>query len=290
MPELPEVETIRRQLEPLLVGRRVERAGSHPSARFVAAGDAVGATATAVDRRGKYLLVGLDDHRELVIHLGMTGVLRPRSPGASPLDPHIRAWWDLDDSSGLELRDPRRFGRVAVVPAGDHTGLATLHRLGPEPLTDGFTAVGLWVALRASSARVKTQLLAQRAVAGVGNIYADEALWQAGIDPRARRVSRAEAATLHEAIRAVLSAAVDHGGTTLRDYRTVAGGPGRNQHHLACYGRAGAPCLRCGAVLVRVVVDGRGTTWCPACQRGGRLQYTAPKPRVRRPRRRPIAS
>ncbi len=268
MPELPEVETIRRQLAPRLVGRRVERAGSHPSPKFRPAAEVRGATTTGVGRRGKYLLVALHDERELIVHLGMTGVLRPGDPAAG-LDQFVRAWWDLDDGSRLELHDVRQFGRVAVVPAGDHALLPTLHRLGPEPLSEAFTAEGLWRALRASGVRVKTQLLAQRAVAGVGNIYADEALWQAGVDPRARRVTRREATALHAAIRAVLTTGVANGGTTLRDYRTVDGGTGSHQHHLACYGRAGQACRRCGAVLVRSVIDGRGTTWCRTCQGAG---------------------
>ena len=114
---------------------------------------------------------------------------------------------------------------------------------------------------------MKTQLLQQRAVAGVGNIYADEALWRAGVDPAARKVTRPQAARLHAAIREVLAAALANGGTTLRDYRTVDGGTGSNQHHLDCYGRAGEPCTRCATTLRRKVLDGRGTTWCPVCQR-----------------------
>jgi formamidopyrimidine-DNA glycosylase len=115
--------------------------------------------------------------------------------------------------------------------------------------------------------RVKTQLLGQRVVAGVGNIYADEALWRAGIHPAARQVSRPAAERLHRAVIDVLAEGIEHGGTTLRDYRTVDGGSGANQHRLDCYGRAGLPCPRCGDVLRRAVVDARGTTWCPTCQR-----------------------
>jgi len=217
-------------------------------------------------RRGKYLLIELDDGRDLVIHLGMTGQLRLRSP-AHVDDPYVRAWWALDDAEVLELRDVRRFGRVAVVPRGRHDSLPTLAALGPEPFAETFTPEVLWQALRRSRLRVKTQLLQQRAVAGVGNIYADEALWRAGVDPAARKVTRPQATRLHAAIREVLAAGLDNGGTTLRDYRTVDGGTGNNQHHLDCYGRAGQPCNRCAATLRRKVLDGRGTTWCPVCQR-----------------------
>jgi formamidopyrimidine-DNA glycosylase len=267
VPELPEVETIRRQLAPAVTGRRIESAGGHPSPKFAAAADSAGPTVTGVGRRGKYLLIGLDDNRELVIHLGMTGALRLRTTGAGG-DPYVRAWWALDDGSVLELRDLRRFGRVAVVPAGQHASLPTLAGLGPEPLSDDFTAAGLYTALRLSEVRVKTQLLHQRVVAGIGNIYADEALWRAGVNPAARRVGRDRAAALHAAIRHVLAAGIANGGTTLRDYRTMTGGEGRNQFALACYGRAGHPCGRCGRPLRRRMMDGRGTTSCPSCQRG----------------------
>jgi len=268
MPELPEVETIRAALGPLIEGRTVVAAAAHPSAKFASAPLAVGHRFGRVRRRGKYLLadlVGADgDARELVVHLGMTGQLRP---GLDRHDPHVRAWWELDDGTDLVFRDIRRFGRIALVPYGDHRSLPTLARLGPEPFSDEFTADGLWRSLARSRTRVKTQLLGQRVVAGVGNIYADEALWDAGIHPGARRVGRARAGRLHDAIRDALAAGLANGGTTLRDYRTVTGEEGRNQHALACYGRAGLPCSRCETVLRRTVVDARGTTWCPRCQR-----------------------
>ncbi|MBI2710580.1 MAG: bifunctional DNA-formamidopyrimidine glycosylase/DNA-(apurinic or apyrimidinic site) lyase [Actinobacteria bacterium] len=273
MPELPEVETIRRQLQPLVAGRRVLTAGSHESARFTPAGLVPPATIAGIGRRGKYLLVGLDGGRELVVHLGMTGSLRlrPADDGADgPSDPYVRAWWHLEGGLTLELRDVRRFGRIAVVPAGQHDALPTLRALGPEPFDPAFTATSLHAGLGRSRARVKTQLLGQRVVAGVGNIYADEALWHAGIDPGARRVGRAAAGRLHAALRDVLAAGIANGGTTFRDYRDATGGAGRNQSALRCYGRAGLPCSRCGGRLERRVLDGRGTTWCPACQGGRR--------------------
>lgn len=270
MPELPEVETIRRQLDPLVAGRDVLAAGGHPSSKFATAVEAQGARIESVGRRGKYLLLDLDDDRELVIHLGMTGRLQLVAQDA-PSDPYVRAWWLLGGpgdapSERLELHDVRRFGRVAVVPRGDHRALPTLAALGPEPFDPAFTGRHLWRALRASTAQVKTQLLSQRPVAGVGNIYADEALWRAGIHPSARRVSAARADALRDEIVEVLTRAIERGGTTLRDYRTVEGATGTNQLHLECYGRAGEPCRRCGTTLARVVVDGRGTTLCPVCQ------------------------
>lgn len=282
MPELPEVETVRRGLAPLVRGRQVVDAGGHPSAKFASAADARGATILDVHRRGKYLVLPLDDDRNLVIHLGMTGQLRVDGPvggargtrstgpaGGHPADPYDRAWWLLDDGGRLALRDIRRFGRVAILPTDgsrDHT-LPTFAALGPEPFGEEFTPASLHAALNGRSARIKTQLLSQRPVAGVGNIYADEALWRARVHPGARSISRPAAARLHAAIVEVLAAGIRNGGTTLRDYRTVDGGTGENQHHLECYGRSGEPCTRCGTVLRRSVIDGRGTTHCPRCQR-----------------------
>ena len=267
MPELPEVETVRGQLEPVLVGRTFTDGGAHPSAKFATAPHVVGATVEAVRRRGKYLLVDLDDDRELVLHLGMTGRFLVGAEATAPEhDPYVRAWWLLDDGSRLAYRDVRRFGRIAVVPAGDHRSLPTLHHLGPEPFDDAFSADHLWQAVRASSMRVKTQLLNQRVVAGVGNIYADEALWAARVNPAARTITRPQAARLRDAVREALAAGLENGGTTLRDYRTVIGDEGRNQHTLRCYGRAGEPCERCGTELRRRVIDARGGTWCPTCQ------------------------
>ncbi len=232
--------------------------------------DAIGHDISSVSRRGKYLIVALDDGRdprcELVIHLGMTG----RLSIAADVDarhPHLRAWWRLDGGDVLTFHDIRRFGRIHVVDAGRYETIATLHRLGPEPLNDGFTGDGLWRALSASRRCVKTQLLSQRPVAGVGNIYADEALWLAQINPAVRYVSKPRAARLAEAIRTALTSGLRHGGTTLRDYAAVDGSSGRNQHHLHCYGRAGEPCERCGTELRRRIIDARGTTWCPTCQR-----------------------
>jgi len=266
VPELPEVETIRRQLEPRITGRTIVAATAHPSPKFATAPDAITHRFESVGRRGKYLIARLDRDRELIVHLGMTGVLRIADPDA-PTDPYVRAHWTLDDGSALEFRDVRRFGRIAVLPAGEYRSLPTLHALGPEPLSDEFEPRAFHAALRASTRPVKTQLMSQRPVAGVGNIYADEALWRAGVHPAARRTTRPQSDRIHTAVRAVLTEAIARNGTTLRDYRTFDGDTGTNQHHLECYGRAGSPCLRCGSELRRSVIDQRGTTWCPQCQR-----------------------
>ncbi len=307
MPELPEVETIRRQLAPLLEGALLVDGWAFPSAKFTPALDAVGARIRAVRRRGKYLLVDLDHDgtdQELVIHLGMTGRLsisaaepgasRPGPDGTDGLPatsnaatesewvrstvgpvlvdgPHVRARWHLDDGRRLVFDDTRRFGRIALVAPGAYSELPTLAALGPEPFDDAFTPEHLRAQVNRSDRALKTQLLSQRVVAGVGNIYADEALWRAGVHPGSRRLTHDAARRLCDALRQVISEGIDHGGTTLRDYRDARGNRGTNQRYLDCYGRAGEPCARCGDPLTRSVIDARSTVHCSRCQpRGGR--------------------
>jgi formamidopyrimidine-DNA glycosylase len=276
MPELPEVETIRRQLEPLVVGRRLASAWAFPHPKFAPALEVEGATITGTARRGKYLLLPLDDGRELIVHLGMTGSLRVRPPGDAG-DAYVRAWWGLEDAptgaavtaaaeQALEYRDVRRFGRLAVAEDGHYAG--TLAVQGPDALDRRLTAEDFWRALKRSRRAVKTQLLSQRPIAGVGNIYADEALWRARVNPFRRTVTRAQAAALLEALREVLAGSLRYGGTTLTTYRNVEGRPGRNQQRLDVYGHGGLPCPRCGTELRSRVLDGRTTTWCPTCQPG----------------------
>jgi formamidopyrimidine-DNA glycosylase len=278
VPELPEVESVRRQLAPELAGRRVTATwwDAHPHARLSDLELLTGRRVEAVHRRGKFLLCPLDptddgDELELVLHLGMTGSFR--FVPTSRTDPdagvgHVRVRATLDDGRTLLFRDPRRFGRASVVPAGDYERtVPTLAVLGPEPLGEAFTVAGFRAALARSRAPVKALLLDQRAVAGVGNIYADEALWLARIHPAARQVGPRRAAALHAAIRQVLAAAIEREGTTFRDYQLVNGASGRNAVHLEAYGQAGLPCSRCGTALTASVVAGRGTTHCRRCQR-----------------------
>jgi formamidopyrimidine-DNA glycosylase len=262
MPELPEVESVRRQLEPALRGRRVVAVWADPQRRFHAPERLLGRTVQGVGRRGKFLLCPLDGGLELVLHLGMTGVLHF---GAA--DPYTRARLGLDDGRELVFRDVRRFGSLAVVEAGAYAPLPSLARLGPEPLSDDFDPARFALDLAATGAPVKPYLLTQRPVAGVGNIYADEALWLARIHPASRRVGPRRARALHAAIRQVLAEAIAREGTTFRDYRMVNGESGRNATFLVAYGQAGRPCPRCGTPLRKVALGGRGTTFCPACQR-----------------------
>ena len=287
MPELPEVESVRRQLAPELVGRTVVDVwwDRHPAQRFSDVGRVAGCRIEAVGRRGKFLVCPLraadGAARELVLHLGMTGSFSVvRSPGPLPVagrgapgerDPavdHVRAWFDLDDGRRLRFRDPRRFGRVSVVAPGDYaTTVPTLALLGPEPLTDDFDPEAFVAGLARTRAPVKGALLGQRLVAGVGNIYADEALWRARVHPRSRRLGPHRARRLHAAIREVLAAAVEREGTTFRDYQMVNGESGRYADFLDVYGKAGLPCPRCATTLRGAVVAQRGTTYCPRCQR-----------------------
>ncbi len=277
MPELPEVETVRTQLAPQLLGRRVTEATAHESAKFASATGATGLAFGPMARRGKFLITplherpakGHDDLRapavvELVVHLGMTGSLAVRSEPSG--DPYLRAQWWLDDGTILEFRDVRRFGRTMVVAPGEYAALPTLAAMGPEPWDPVLDADGLWQRLKQSRRQVKTALLSQVPIAGVGNIYADEALWMAGINPSSRRITRAQSAALLTALRDVLAEAVDGGGTTLRDYRNAFDGEGNHQNRLVCYGRYGQPCLRCASTLRRRVIDARTTTVCPVCQ------------------------
>lgn len=266
MPELPEVESVRRQLEPELSARRAVDVWSDPiptmPREFHALDRLRDRTIQGVGRRGKFLIAALDGDLELVLHLGMTG-----SFSFDSKDAYARAIVALDDGRELVFRDPRRFGRMAVVDAGDYRVLPTLRALGPEPLSEEFDPDRFARTLALTRAPVKPFLLSQRPVAGVGNIYADEALWRARIHPLSRRVGRSRAHELHRAIRDVLTEAIEREGTTFRDFRMVRGESGRNAPFLVAYGRAGSPCARCGNALRKIALGGRGTTYCPHCQR-----------------------
>ena len=266
MPELPEVESVRRQLDPGLSGRRVIDVWTDPIPTIAREFHRVellpGRKIAGVGRRGKFLICPLDEGLELVMHLGMTGALRFDLD-----DPYVRARLWLDDGRELCFKDVRRFGRLAVVEAGVYDAIPTLALMGPEPLSDEFDPDRFAADLARTTAPVKPFLMSQRPVAGVGNIYADEALWLASIHPASRRVGPKRARLLHAAIRKVLIDAIDREGTTFRDYQMVTGESGRNASFLIAYGQAGEPCPRCATPLRKIVLAGRGTTYCPSCQR-----------------------
>lgn len=272
MPELPEVETTRRGIAPLAVGRRVVRMKVYdprlrwpvPSAlpKLIA-----GRSIDAVERRSKYLLFRLGSDT-LLVHLGMTGSLRGYTGKAPRRRLHDHVDIVLDSGVTLRYHDPRRFGAMVWVPppASAHPLLA---RLGPEPFDDGCSAEYLWRATRGRSAAIKLVLMDNHLVVGIGNIYANESLFRAGIRPTtpARRLSKPRLARLLAEVRATLDAAIAKGGSTLRDYVDSMGEPGCFQLDYFVYGREGLPCRVCGAPLRHLRLGGRTTCYCPRCQR-----------------------
>jgi len=270
MPELPEVETTRRGLAPHLIDRRVTAAVlRRPDLRWPIAPEIAhelpGQRLTAVTRRAKYLLVEAQTGSAL-LHLGMSGSLRVL-PAATPAGLHDHVDLALDSGRVLRFNDPRRFGCLLWQPVG--TVHPLLADLGPEPLGPDFDGDHLWRRSRGRSAPVKAFLMDQSIVVGVGNIYAAEALFRAGIHPRraAGRVSRARYAALADAVRTILAHAIARGGTTLRDFIAPDGAPGYFEQELFVYGRAGERCKVCGTALRAGDFGQRATVWCPHCQR-----------------------
>lgn len=265
MPELPEVETVRRELEPYLTGRTIlkaERVDAPDGPKYANLARAAGQRIAGVIRRGKFLILPLGAD-ELIIHLGMTGVLSPSPPAR-----HLRVRLELSGKGALYFKDTRRFGRFLVVAAGEYSSLPTLAALGPEPLDEAFSEKAFAAALERSAMPIKSYLLSQRPVAGIGNIYADEALWRARIHPLtpAREVPEHRVGPLRDAIREVLTASLAAQGTTLNDYRTVNGEVGGYLSELDVYGHAGEPCPRCNTPIAKITLGGRGTHLCPMCQ------------------------
>jgi formamidopyrimidine-DNA glycosylase len=277
MPELPEVECVRRGLQrarlraplreiwrselPLRIGAnwRIENLGALE-----------GGTPGGVERRGKYLLWGFTVRRReygLLVHLGMTGRLRVTPRDAEPL-PHTHLVLRFADDREVHFVDPRRFGGVRAAARATLIAEPPLCELGPEPLGPAFDGETLATAAGRSKRTVRDVLLDQRVVAGVGNIYVSEALFLAGVHPlvAAARLRQSAWERVADGVRSVLARAIDNGGTTLRDYRGTGDRPGRNQDALFVYGRAGEPCLRCGTTLVGFVHGGRSGAYCPRCQ------------------------
>jgi len=302
MPELPEVETTRRGIAPHAVGRRIARLTVYdPRLRWPVPGDLStrirGRTIDAIERRSKYLLFRLGPpplrgagppqaancapsggseqsriasvgvHDTLIFHFGMTGSLRvyPKPP---PRRPHDHVDLVLDDGTLLRYHDPRRFGAMLLVP-GSGAQHPLLAHLGPEPFDAAFDAGYLWRALRSRTAAIKLALMDNTVVVGVGNIYANESLFRAGIRPAtpARKVTKAKIAKLVDAVREVLAAAIDSGGSTLRDYVDAGGRPGQAQLGYFVYDREGEACKVCGTPIRLRRLGARASYYCPACQR-----------------------
>lgn len=270
MPELPEVETTRRGIAPFVSGRVVERVVLRrkdlrwPIPRAISTA-LPGQRIDNVERRAKYLLLHTAVGSALV-HLGMSGSLRVVDP-ALPAGTHDHYDLVFDSGKALRYNDPRRFGCLLWQKPGDVHPL--LRALGPEPLGDDFDGDWLWQVSRGRSAAVKTFLMDQAIVVGVGNIYASEVLFAAGVNPRraAGTVSRARYASIAAAIRAILARAIARGGTTLRDFIAPDGAPGYFEQELQVYGRSGEPCRHCNTPIRAAAIGQRMSYWCPRCQR-----------------------
>lgn len=271
MPELPEVETTRRGIAPHLSGRRIEHLLIRERRlRWPIPADLeqqlLGQTVQNVQRRAKYLLIDFP-HGTLIAHLGMSGSLRLVEPGTA-LQKHDHVEFRLDSGLALRLHDPRRFGALlwTETPAEHHPLLA---QLGPEPLSEAFNGSYLYQAIHHRRQAIKSAIMNQHVVVGVGNIYANEALFLAGIDPQrpCQRIARARIETLANNIRHVLATAVEQGGTTLRDFVSPEGRPGYFQQTLYVYGRGGMPCRVCGTPIAHTLIGQRASFYCPTCQR-----------------------
>jgi formamidopyrimidine-DNA glycosylase len=266
---------MRRRLEPMLAGRRFDRVEIN-DARLVrpyepdeVAAELQGERVASVERRGKYLILRFETDRVLLVHLRMTGGFRHGD--ALEDDPHRRALVHLDDGTDIAYRDVRRFGTWLLLEPGELDAyLAT--RLGEEPLDALFTAARLGALLAKRRAPIKAALLDQRTLAGMGNIYVDEALWRSRIHPLrpAESLDKKELQRLHRAVRASLEAGLARQGSTLRDYRLPDGASGSMQHEFKVYGRDGEPCDRCGTPISKSRVGGRGTWFCSMCQAASR--------------------
>jgi len=273
MPELPEVETVRRALDPAVVGRRLERVEIldgrlvRPFEPLEVAMELEGEVVQGLDRRGKYLIFRFVSGRVLLVHLRMTGSF-VHSDGSLPDDPYRRAVLTLDNGSDVGYRDVRRFGTWLLLEPGELDPYLA-ERLGDEPFSEAFTPRALGRRLEGRRAPVKAALLDQRSLAGMGNIYADEALWRARIHPLrpAGELKPAEIKRLHAAVREALELGIARRGATLSDYRMPNGDSGAMQHEFEAYGREGEPCSRCGTPIAKIRAGGRGTWFCPRCQR-----------------------
>ena len=273
MPELPEVETVRRGLEPLLAGGSIEEADiidgrlTAPEDPAAVAAEILGERFSAVGRRGKYLLFGFDTGRTLVVHLRMTGWFHHRRGEGEELT-HVRAVLGIDDGATLVYADQRRFGTWRLIAPGgldDHLR----PRTGPEPLSEEWTPRRFRHDLAGRRASVKALLLHQGIVAGVGNIYADEALWQARIHPLrpGGELTAAEVRRLHAAVVETLERGIAYQGASISNYRGPDGAPGAMQERFNAYDRDGEPCPRCGTPIEKIRVAQRGTHLCPRCTR-----------------------
>lgn len=274
MPELPEVETIRRTLKPQILHRRIKTVRVHYLRSLQNTGieelkqALTGHCFTDLERRGKYLIASLDSEEKLILHLRMTGRLTV-VPAAAPVEKHTTLQITFRDGEELRLVDQRRFALIYLVIEKEEGCIQGLAQMGPEPLQEDFTPAYLLHIFRRRSARVKSLLLNQRYIGGLGNIYADESLHRAGIHPQrpANSLDAAEIDRLHRAIETVIREGIAYRGTTVRDYVDGDGRTGNYQERLQVYGREGLPCPTCQTPIRRVKVGGRSSFYCPKCQK-----------------------
>ncbi|MEO1101585.1 MAG: bifunctional DNA-formamidopyrimidine glycosylase/DNA-(apurinic or apyrimidinic site) lyase [Pseudomonadota bacterium] len=281
MPELPEVETVRRGLSPAMEGRRIKTArANRPDLRFPLPEDfanrLTGATISRLGRRAKFLAADLDTGDTLIMHLGMSGrfTVDGHEPGAYAHDTganpaHDHVVFEMEGGATVTYNDPRRFGFMDLWPTDQLDTYRSFAGMGPEPLSNTFSAAHLDDALRGKATPIKAALLDQRVVAGLGNIYVCEALFRSGISPKrkANSVAGVRASRLAPAINETITEAIEAGGSTLRDFASTNGALGYFQHRFKVYGREGEPCPTCNGPIRRIVQSGRSTFYCRTCQR-----------------------
>ena len=276
MPELPEVETVMRGLMPVMEGQRIMRADVRREglrwpfpARFAAR--LMGARVEGMQRRAKYILMALDSGESLLVHLGMSGKVTIDESGEGQAGTHDHVVLDMENGVRILFNDPRRFGALDLLETDSLESHKLLAALGPEPLGNGFNAAYFAERLKGRKMPIKSAMLDQKIVAGLGNIYVCEALWRAGIAPQTQSaaLNPARVSVLVRHIRDVLSEAIAAGGSSLKDYRQANGELGYFQHSFKAYGREGAPCLKpeCGGEIARITQSGRSSFYCPKCQR-----------------------
>lgn len=272
MPELPEVETVRRSLLGLIQNKTIK--DIHVYYAKIIVGDPEvfvtvlqGRKLLTIDRRGKYLLFRFDHDLTMISHLRMEGKYFVRQ-ATEPENKHVHVVFEFTDGSALQYQDVRKFGRMQLVQTGTEAQVSGIKALGPEPFSPDFKVDSFYTALRRHHKAIKQVLLDQHVVTGLGNIYVDEVLWLSQISPLlpANAITRAQAEVLHDNIIQELKMAVDHGGTTIRSYVDANGNTGQFQFDLHVYGRQGQSCERCGTTIEKIKLGGRGTHFCPQCQ------------------------
>ncbi len=276
MPELPEVETVMRGLMPVMDGQQIMRAEVRRAGlrwpfpeRFAAR--LTGARVEGMQRRAKYILVALNSGESLLVHLGMSGKVTIDGSGVLAPEKHDHVILDMENGVRIFFNDPRRFGSLDLLETNNLVGHKLLAALGPEPLGNGFNADYFVARLKGRKTPIKSAMLDQKIVSGLGNIYVCEALWRAGIAPQTQSaaLNPARVSVLVGHIRDVLTEAIEAGGSSLRDYRQANGELGYFQHSFKTYGREGAPCMKpeCGGGIVRITQSGRSSFYCPNCQK-----------------------